>query len=104
MGEDPLDIESPAGSERTYTGAEVTPLHFTAEHQRVLHAASREIFSLEEMVGDGVTVGATDGDDPAAPARPQKLGHKKTKAALLATGVMGLFAGLYAARNTIFPK
>lgn len=101
LREDPLDIESPAGSSRTYTGAEVTPLQFTAEHQTVLLAASREIFSLGEKNGDGAAV--DNSDDPTRAASLGKTGHKKTKAALFATGVTGLFAGLYAARHTIFP-
>lgn len=105
MGEDLLDIESPPGSGRTNTGAEVTPLRFNAEHDTVLLAASREILlSLNGKGGDGVAVDANNGDTSAAAASIEKVGHKKTKTALLATGVTGLFAGLYAARHTIFPQ
>lgn len=103
LGEDPLDIESPAGSSRTYTGAGVTLLQFTAQHQAVLLAASREIFALEENAADAVAVDATCSDGSAADgARLEKLGRKKTRAALLATGVTGLLAGLYAGRHAIF--
>lgn len=101
MGEDPLDIESPAGSSRTYTGVDVIPLQFTAQHQAVLFAASREIFALGESTGDAVAIDATNSDGSAADDAA-RLGHKKTKAALLAAGVTGLFAALYAGRHAIF--
>lgn len=96
LGEAPRDIESPLGSSGTSIGVEVTPLQFTAEHQTVLLAASREILSLQED-GSNVADARTNSDDA-------RLGsHKRPKAALLATGVTGLFAGLYAARHTVFP-
>lgn len=78
------------------------PLRFTAQHQPVLLAASREIFSLEENRGDAVAVDAAQSDDSEAGARLGKLVNKKTKAALLATGVTGLVAGLYTAGHNIF--
>lgn len=103
LGEDPLDIESPAGSSKSYTGAGVTLLQFTAQHQAVLLAASREIFALEENAADAFAVDATCSDGSAADgARLEQLGRKKTRAALLATGVTGLLAGLYAGRHAIF--
>lgn len=68
----------------------------------MLLAASREIFSLEESRGDAIAVNAINGGDTRASARPGNLDRKKTKAALLATGVTGLVAGLYAARHAIF--
>lgn len=113
LGEDPLDIETPLSREnKTHTGAEVTPLHFDAEHQPVLLAAAREALSLEEKnegekVAASVSDDAADSDWPSADddARVRLIGHgKKGKAAAAA-----LFAGaativaLCAARRDIVP-
>ncbi len=102
LGEDRLDLESPlSGGNTAYAGAEVTPLQFNAGHQGALLAATREAFSLENEQHEVVVV---DIADPAAAgsAGLEKRGHRKIKAAVLATGVAAAIAGLYAARRVIF--
>lgn len=105
LGEDPPDIESPlSGDNKTYSGAEVTRLHFTAEHQAALKAATQEVFSLKEG-NEKREVGADVArpDDSFAATRVRS-GRKRIKSAilLLASGVAVACMVLYAARRANF--
>ncbi|CAN0417666.1 unnamed protein product [Ectocarpus sp. 12 AP-2014] len=105
LGEDPPDIESPlSGDNKTYGGAEVTHLNFTAEHQATLKAATQEVFSLKEG-NEKREVGADVArpDDSFAATRVRS-GRKRIKSAilLLASGVAVACTVLYAARRANF--
>ena len=102
LGEDRLDLESPlSGDKRAYAGVEVTPLQFNAEHEDALLVATREVFSLGNEKREGAVIDVAD-TAIAGAGGLEKRGHKRVKAALLATGVAAVFAGLYAARRVIF--
>lgn len=105
LGEDPPDIESPlSGDNKTYSGAEVTRLHFTAEHHAALKAATQEVFSLKEGNEKreiGVNVARPDDSFGATRIRS---GRKRIRSAilLLASGVAVACIVLYAARRAKF--